>query len=164
MRQGEQNSRDLMRPWPLLTLLAAACALVFFLASRFDLLDVFYGFTRDHEDWELDEFMIVLAFLAVFFAFYNFSLYRRARAQRKALMQANADLHKALADIKQLKGMIPICANCKSIRDDEGYWRQLESYIRDHTDAEFSHGLCPTCISELYPEIDRPKGRPPHAG
>lgn len=69
------------------------------------------------------------------------------------LQQTNRDLGKALSEIKTLKGIIPICANCKKIRDDQGYWNQLEQYMAAHFDAEFSHGLCPKCAEELYPEI-----------
>jgi signal transduction histidine kinase len=59
----------------------------------------------------------------------------------------------ALAEIKQLKGMLPICSNCKKIRDDKGYWNHLELYIEEHADASFSHGICPECIKKLYPEL-----------
>jgi hypothetical protein len=69
------------------------------------------------------------------------------------LQQANQGLEKALAEIKTLKGIVPICAKCKKIRDDKGYWNQLEEYMRTHLDAEFSHGLCPDCMRELYPEV-----------
>ncbi len=60
------------------------------------------------------------------------------------------ELQDALAEIKTLKGIIPICSACKKIRDDQGYWNQLETYIRDHSDAEFTHGLCPDCAAEYY--------------
>lgn len=56
----------------------------------------------------------------------------------------------ALREIKALKGLIPICAKCKKIRDDEGFWNQLESYIEKHSEASFSHGVCPECSDELY--------------
>jgi hypothetical protein len=59
----------------------------------------------------------------------------------------------ALAEIKQLKGMLPICSNCKKIRDDKGYWNHLELYIEEHADASLSHGICPECIKKLYPEL-----------
>ena len=52
---------------------------------------------------------------------------------------------------KTLHGMLPICASCKKIRNDKGYWEQVEVYIRDHSDVQFSHGLCPSCFKELYP-------------
>jgi len=72
--------------------------------------------------------------------------------QRDVLEQRTMELEKALAEIKVLKGIIPICAQCKKIRDDQGYWQQVEVYIRDHSDAEFSHSLCPCCVKDLYPE------------
>ena len=62
------------------------------------------------------------------------------------------ELQKAMSEVKQLSGILPICASCKSIRNDEGYWTQLESYIRDHSEAQFSHGICPECTKKLYPE------------
>ena len=63
------------------------------------------------------------------------------------------DLTEALANIKQLKGLIPICASCKNIRDDKGFWKDVESYIGQHSAAEFSHGICPECMKKLYPNI-----------
>ena len=62
-------------------------------------------------------------------------------------------LETALKNVKVLKGLIPICASCKKIRDDKGYWNNLESYIKVHSDADFTHGLCPECAKKLYPEI-----------
>jgi hypothetical protein len=64
---------------------------------------------------------------------------------------ANKKLECALADVKQLSGMLPICASCKKIRNDEGYWEQIEAYIRHRSEVEFSHGICPDCIQKLYP-------------
>lgn len=62
-------------------------------------------------------------------------------------------LKKAVSDVKQLSGMIPICASCKNIRNDKGYWEQIEVYIKDRSETEFSHGICPECIKKLYPEF-----------
>ena len=74
------------------------------------------------------------------------------------LRRLNAELQKALAEVKQLSGLLPICSSCKKIRDDEGYWHQVEVYIRDHTDADFSHGLCPDCARKLYPDYFSEEG------
>lgn len=60
------------------------------------------------------------------------------------------ELSEALKNIKTLSGLVPICAHCKSIRDDKGYWKEIEEYVEQHTEAEFSHALCPTCAEELY--------------
>ncbi len=69
------------------------------------------------------------------------------------LQARNKELQEALAKVKILSGMLPICANCKKIRDDKGYWQDVAVYIRDHSEAEFSHGLCPDCAKELYPDF-----------
>lgn len=75
------------------------------------------------------------------------------RARTTALEQETKLLQEALANVKVLRGLIPICASCKKIRDDKGYWSQLEWYIQENSDAEFSHGLCPDCVRTLYPEF-----------
>jgi DNA-binding NtrC family response regulator len=63
------------------------------------------------------------------------------------------ELKTALDHIKQLQGMLPICSECKKIRDDKGYWNRIESYISKHSGVEFSHGICPDCAQKLYPEL-----------
>lgn len=64
------------------------------------------------------------------------------------------DLKKALADVKQLSGLLPICSGCKKIRDDKGYWTQIEKFIEDHSEADFSHGICPKCAKVMYPDMN----------
>lgn len=63
-------------------------------------------------------------------------------------------LQKALTEVKTLSGLLPICAHCKNIRDDKGYWSKIETYIHKHSDAEFSHGICPECAKKFYPDFD----------
>ncbi len=75
--------------------------------------------------------------------------------KNEQLQEKNSQLQQALNNIKTLKGLIPICANCKKIRDDKGFWQQVEVYVRDHSEAEFSHGICPDCMKELYPELHK---------
>jgi PAS domain S-box-containing protein len=75
---------------------------------------------------------------------------KQAEEQQDKLI---SDLQKALAKVKALSGLLPICANCKKIRDDDGYWNQIESYIHDHSEAEFSHSICPDCAKKLYPDL-----------
>jgi hypothetical protein len=69
---------------------------------------------------------------------------------------SNRDITKRMLlkkEIKVLRGFLPICASCKKIRDDKGYWNQIESYIRDHSEAQFSHSICPDCVKKLYPDL-----------
>ena len=77
--------------------------------------------------------------------------------QRKLIEKERKDLIKglinALDQVKKLSGMLPICSSCKKIRDDKGYWNKIESYISDHSEAKFSHGICPECAKKLYPDI-----------
>ena len=63
------------------------------------------------------------------------------------------ELQHAIDHIRTLKGILPICASCKKVRDDEGYWQQVESYQAEHTDVQFSHGICPDCIRRHYPTM-----------
>ncbi len=74
------------------------------------------------------------------------------------LRRLNAELQEALAHLRTLSGLLPICAACKKIRDDAGYWHQVDVYIRDYSDARFSHGICPDCRAKLYPEFDFSEG------
>ncbi|MBC7259594.1 MAG: PAS domain-containing protein [Chloroflexi bacterium] len=82
--------------------------------------------------------------------FRDITRYKRLEQEREDLIHG---LQEALAQVKVLQGLLPICASCKRIRDDQGYWHSVESYISEHSDASFTHGLCPDCARELYPEL-----------
>jgi hypothetical protein len=77
---------------------------------------------------------------------------KMAAERRESLI---AELQDALAKVKQLSGMLPICASCKKIRDDKGYWNQIESYITAHSEVLFSHGLCPECARIAMEELEQ---------
>ena len=74
---------------------------------------------------------------------------KRAEEDRERLI---VELKDALSKVRALRGMLPICSSCKKIRNDEGYWEQVETYIGDHSEAEFTHGICPDCSKKLYPQ------------
>jgi hypothetical protein len=74
--------------------------------------------------------------------------------QNMLLRERGAELEKALSEIKTLQGILPICSNCKSIRDDKGYWQKLEKFLEERSAAEFSHSICPECAKKLYPDLD----------
>jgi hypothetical protein len=75
---------------------------------------------------------------------------KKAEVEREELI---GELQDALNQVKVLSGLLPICAHCKKIRDDNGYWQNLERYIHDHSEAEFTHSICPNCLKEHYSEI-----------
>ncbi len=98
---------------------------------------------------------------------WSFSLTRQIRiraAQQRAQLEREvgertADLERALKDVKTLQGFLPVCSNCKMIRDDDGAWHSMESYVMANTEASFSHGICPGCATELYPKYFPPEGK-----
>jgi len=75
----------------------------------------------------------------------------KAERERDRLI---VQLEEALARVKKLSGLLPICAGCKRIRDDKGYWNQIESYLKEHSEAIMSHGICPECVKKYYPDLD----------
>ena len=83
---------------------------------------------------------------------------RRMLEMRAVLADKVQELALALEQVKTLRGIVPICANCKNVRDDQGYWNRVETYMKDHTGAEFSHAVCPDCMDKLYPQLQE-KGR-----
>ncbi|PYQ04505.1 MAG: hypothetical protein DMF82_10450 [Acidobacteria bacterium] len=107
---------------------------------------------RVHAHWYRTSAFFVIAGGALLLAFAG--VYR-LRVQGLLARERELDrrVREALADVKVLSGLIPICASCKKIRDDRGYWNQLEQYIGEHSQAAFSHGICPDCINRLYPEM-----------
>ena len=82
---------------------------------------------------------------------------KAAEQERERLV---SELREALTQVKTLSGFLPICASCKNIRTDSGYWQQIESYLSEHADVEFTHGICPECVTKLYPEFAARHRRP----
>jgi len=85
------------------------------------------------------------------------------RAVRYALERERlvSELREALANVKTLTGLLPICAGCKKIRDDKGYWNQVDSYVSRHSEATFTHSLCPDCSKKYFPDVDQSQTRSP---
>jgi hypothetical protein len=90
-------------------------------------------------------------------------LYRKLKQSEEALREERNRLQQHIDKVKVLQGLLPICASCKNVRDDKGYWSQVETYIEQHSSAHFTHGLCPDCARRLYPEIYK-NGMPPDWG
>ena len=127
---------------------------VFLVAAHYDAMERFTALLRQSESWEIDELVIVALFLVTALTFFSLRRWTEFRTVNAILRQRNRDLQHALIQIKELKGVLPICSVCKKIRDDEDSWHQLEAYIESHTHAEFTHGICPECTRKLYPDYD----------
>ncbi|MDO9289352.1 MAG: hypothetical protein Q7T83_11255 [Thermodesulfovibrionales bacterium] len=115
--------------------------------------------------YEISEIIaLIIAFLMLFGVLRIRSYFWTIKSAENERKQAEEEreqiileLKDALAKVKQLSGMLPICASCKKIRDDKGYWKQVEVYISEHTDTMFSHGMCPDCAKKAYEELDELK-------
>ena len=106
--------------------------------------EILQAFSVSTLPWGL-AFMILSALLGLFWG-----KIKQADKEKSVVI---AELQKALKKVKTLSGFLPICASCKKIRDDQGYWNQIEVYISEYSEAEFSHGICPECAEKLYPDI-----------
>jgi len=152
--EGTVSTGTVIRGWTLKGSMVILLSLgVFLVSSSFDLLERIVDFSSRHETWEIDEIISVIIFLALVGAIFLVGEVRRSRICELRLHRKNEELQTALEEIKALRGIVPICASCKKIRDDQGYWHQVEVYLRNHTDAEFSHGLCPECEKIMYSEL-----------
>ncbi len=118
--------------------------LLFAFAFIFHVFERFAAFHQKHGVGPIDDLIFVFAALAIVFAIFSLRRWK--------------DLQKALDNIKTLQGFLPICASCKRVRDDAGYWNQLEFYIETHSEAELIHSICPKCMKKLY-GITRPVDR-----
>jgi sigma-B regulation protein RsbU (phosphoserine phosphatase) len=85
----------------------------------------------------------------------------RVLSLQQKLAERVAELEAALSNVKQLRGLLPICSYCKRIRGDDQYWQQVEGYISEHSDAQFSHGICPSCFATISAELDNVIGDDP---
>lgn len=102
-------------------------------------------------------FLLSLFFLTIIAHWLESSRYRYSillKRSNNELIAHKEKLEKALSEIKTLAGMLPICSSCKKIRDDKGYWNQIETYIKERSEVEFSHGICPECSDKLYGKED----------
>ena len=105
---------------------------------------IIHSFSMDMLPWSLS------------FALFNGIIglyYGIIKVEKIAREELIDNLQKALADVKTLSGMLPICAWCKNIRNDEGYWQKIEAYLKSHSDLDFTHGICSECAQKEYPEL-----------
>ena len=142
--------------------LALACAVFYLLSFNMDLFERLYEFTRDHEEWELDEWLPVLIFFGLCMVVFTWRRWQEARRLGNRLAVKNDELNQAMAEIKTLRGIVPICSACKKIRDDKGFWQQVDTYMESRSDLQFSHSMCPDCMEAFYgnqPWFDKVKNK-----
>ena len=101
----------------------------------------------------------IISVLAFWFEYLRQHYRKGMELEHLRLQAERSALQEALSKVRQLSGMLPICSSCKKVRDDQGYWTQIEAYISTHSDAEFSHGICPDCGEQLYPGHYRKSGK-----
>ncbi len=118
--------------------------------------ELFFTFYVDvHDISNLAGHLIkVIAFYLIYKAIIETGFKRPYDLLFRDLSRREGELREAVSNVKTLTGLLPICASCKKIRDDKGYWKMIESYISEHSDAEFTHGICPDCVKKLYPQLD----------
>ena len=119
-----------------LVVMIIIATVLFALASIFHVFERFADFHQKHGVGPIDDFVIAFAALTIAFAIFSLRRWR--------------ELQKALANVRTLQGLIPICASCRRIRDDIGYWNHLEFYLETHSEAELIHTICPKCAKKLY--------------
>jgi hypothetical protein len=140
-----------------LVVIFAGAIIVYILASYYEVFERIVEFVEKHEPHDhldIDEIITTSLFFMLAFIFYSVRRWREVVIFNNALNQKNESLKEAMSEIKQLKGILPICSHCKNIRDDKGYWSKIEAYIHKHSDAEFSHAICPECAEKYYPDLD----------
>jgi len=133
--------------WLLMTAFLANGLVLLWLEQAFPKLVVPYSHTSDRQ-WDLMTSFVVSTFACVLVLRVVLAAYDR---ERKRLTTTNAQLEQSLAEIRTLQGLLPICSWCKRIRDDAGLWTQVEQYLAEHTDASFTHGMCPECAKAHFP-------------
>ena len=137
-----------------LILLEIAIVLILTVVWEFWFEDFTYGFINiDHESEALSERIEYIITSSVFVLIALIVPLWIVIRDVSKLERTTAELQKALDNIKTLEGLLPICASCKNIRNDNGYWQKVEVYIREHSKAKFSHSICPECAHRLYPDL-----------
>lgn len=140
-----------------ISIILAAGVGLYLISAEYDFLEKIVEFSQRNKGSQVDELIVVAIYLMFAFLVISVRYWRGIAVADRELKKKAEDLQKALGEIKQLKGIIPICSSCKKIRDDQGFWHQVESYLQSRSDAEFSHGICPDCMKKLYPNLGKKK-------
>ena len=134
------------------------CAVgVFVVSAWFDIFNKIVAWMYSHDTWQLDEVFTVALYLVCAIAFYAWRRHRELVEQTYQREKAEAEkaqltprLEMALADVTRLKKLVPMCSSCKRVRDDKGYWDQVEAYVEINFSTRLDAGICPECAAKLY--------------
>jgi type VI protein secretion system component VasK len=147
---GSNAARDLV-------IIALLALILFAVSAAFDLFNRIIEWVYTHDTWQLDELFTVAVYLVGAGVVYGWRRYREliaqiARRERAEAEQARLipELENALADVSRLKNLLPLCSSCRRVRDDRGYWSEVEEYVEIHFSTRFDDGLCPECARKLY--------------
>ena len=139
---------------PLTTLVLTLLVMGLSVTITHALLLVFQGYI----DWVGTVVSLLAPALILPLPMYGFlQLLLELDASEAEILEKNKALEQALHQVRQLSGLLPICASCKKIRDDKGYWNEVEGDIKAHSEAEFTHSICPDCCARLYPDLKQNK-------
>ena len=138
-----------------LLIISVGAIAVYLISRAYDILEMIVHFSQSHENWEVDELMTVTIFLSLAMGVYIYRRLRESLEMRGQLEVKTLELEKALEEIRELRQILPICAGCRKVRDEEGMWYPIEEFFHIHKQTDFSHGMCPDCMREWYPDVER---------
>ena len=139
---------NISKPSQDLVIIFAILIISFATFSYFDVLEKIVELSSQYEAYEIDEIFSTMIVFTACMLIFSYRRLKEANKSKEVALEMINELDKALNEINTLKGIIPICSYCHKIRDDEGAWSQLEAYLSTHSEAEFSHGICPTCMTK----------------
>lgn len=138
-----------------LLIIVAVLVTSFVLFSIFDVLEALVAFTKTHENLELDELISTAGIMSFCLTWFACRRLKESNHARNIAEQSTLQLQRSLSEINSLQKSIPICCYCNNLRDDKGAWGDLQTYINNNPDTEFSQGVCPECLEKRISEIEQ---------
>jgi len=137
-----------------LAIIGALAIITYVVAGTYDILEKIVEFSRQYESYEIDEIITVFIIVVFCLGVFSYRRWQEAIQTQRSIAQRNRKLKETQAEIKQLKGLIPICSYCKNLRNSAGYWQIVDDYFRENTEADLAHSICHECIDKLNKGYD----------